>query len=58
MDSLEAKIKSLPLGSGVYLFKDAGGNIIYVGKAVNLRKRVESYFRPKSRSLKTGMFAQ
>jgi excinuclease ABC subunit C len=36
----------LPEGSGVYLFKDSSGKIIYVGKAKNLKKRVLSYFRP------------
>ena len=42
---LSSKIASLPLTSGVYLMKDAGGRIIYIGKAVNLRRRVKSYFR-------------
>ncbi len=46
-------VKGLPTTSGVYLYKDAAGDVIYVGKAVNIRKRVESYFRVKSRSLKT-----
>jgi len=38
------QIKGLPSRPGVYLFKDAEGNIIYVGKAANLRHRVSSYF--------------
>ena len=45
MDILR-KIKTLPLDSGVYLMKDAAGHVIYIGKAVSLRKRVQSYFRP------------
>jgi excinuclease ABC subunit C len=41
---LRERIRSLPTGSGVYLMKDALGRVIYVGKAVNLRSRVSSYF--------------
>ncbi len=52
-DSLRAKIASLPLTSGVYLMKDASGAIIYIGKAVDLRRRVQSYFRGKADRLKT-----
>ena len=44
--NIQESIRTLPLASGVYLMKDAGGRVIYVGKAVNLRKRVRSYFRP------------
>src|SRR5687768_16246728 len=36
----------IPTDPGVYLFKDARGEVIYVGKAVNLRARVRQYFRP------------
>lgn len=38
----------LPTTPGVYLYKDARGRIIYVGKARNLRRRILSYFRPGS----------
>ena len=53
MTEIKTKIKSLPTSSGVYLYKDAAGTVIYVGKAVNIRKRVESYFRKDTGSLKT-----
>ncbi len=38
------KVANLPLQPGVYLFKDAAGTILYVGKARSLRGRVKSYF--------------
>jgi excinuclease ABC subunit C len=51
--ALKAKIAALATTSGVYLMKDADGKIIYVGKAVNLRSRVRSYFRSQGRDPKT-----
>src|SRR6266849_10866874 len=42
---LAEKIRSLPTQPGVYLYKNAEGEIIYVGKAKNLRARVRSYFQ-------------
>jgi len=44
-DRLAEKLSSTPTGPGVYLLKDGGGKVIYVGKAVNLRARVRSYLR-------------
>src|SRR5256885_1542981 len=41
---LAAKIRTLPISAGVYLYKNAEGQVIYVGKANNLRSRVSSYF--------------
>jgi excinuclease ABC subunit C len=38
-----------PTTPGCYLMKDAGGRVIYVGKAKNLRRRLASYFRPSQR---------
>jgi excinuclease ABC subunit C len=43
MDLL-AKIRTIPTEPGVYLYKNAEGEVIYVGKAKNLRSRVASYF--------------
>lgn len=44
-DDLLQRIKAFPNKPGVYLMHDADGNIIYVGKAKSLKKRVSSYFR-------------
>ncbi len=41
---LLAKIRTIPTSAGVYLYKNAEGDVIYVGKAKNLRSRVASYF--------------
>ncbi len=42
---LQTKLDNLPTNPGVYLMKNDQGEIIYVGKAINLRNRVRSYFR-------------
>ncbi len=52
---LREKVANLPTQPGVYLFQDAGGAILYVGKALSLRSRVRSYFLDKSQQdAKTG----
>jgi excinuclease ABC subunit C len=43
--TLDEKLKEIPKSTGVYLYKDATGKIIYIGKAKNLRNRVRSYFQ-------------
>ncbi len=54
---LQARLDALPNKPGCYLMKDAQGEVIYVGKAVNLRHRVRSYFHrsaghsPKTRQM-------
>jgi excinuclease ABC subunit C len=54
----QKRLRDLPDGPGVYLFKDRAGEVIYVGKAASLRSRVRSYFQryhqlgePKVRSI-------
>jgi excinuclease ABC subunit C len=44
--SFEILLSNLPHKPGVYLMRDAAGNILYIGKALDLRKRVAHYFRP------------
>jgi len=45
---LSQKLSMLPEGPGIYLMKDARGEVIYVGKAADLRARVRGYFRAGS----------
>src|SRR6202451_2073255 len=52
---LAAKIRSIPTSPGVYLYKNDDAEVIYVGKAKNLRSRVSSYFHEgRSEDAKTG----
>ncbi|MDR3735709.1 MAG: excinuclease ABC subunit UvrC [Acidobacteriaceae bacterium] len=52
---LHEKIRTLPAQPGVYLYKNAEGEVIYVGKAKNLRARVRSYFLESAQAnAKTG----
>ena len=44
-NDIERLLDELPTEPGVYIMRDADGQVIYVGKAVNLRNRVRSYFR-------------
>jgi excinuclease ABC subunit C len=52
-DRINDLLASIPTKPGVYLHKDAEGNVLYVGKAVNLRSRVRSYFHSTVDSIKT-----
>ncbi len=44
-ERIEQQLKRLPAKPGVYLFRDAGGRVLYIGKAKSLRPRVRSYFQ-------------
>jgi len=56
-DHIESQVESLPHRSGVYLMHDVDGDVVYIGKTVDLRNRVRSYFHtsaqahPKTRAL-------
>ena len=51
---LEAKLAQLPTTPGVYFYKDDSGEVIYIGKAANLRNRVRQYFqKSRTRDVKT-----
>jgi len=52
MFDIKAELKKLPDSPGVYIMHDKADNIIYVGKAVNLKRRVSSYFQTRPRSPK------
>src|ERR1700694_874405 len=45
VEQIEEKLKALPTKPGVYLFRDASGQVLYIGKAKSLRPRVRSYFQ-------------
>jgi excinuclease ABC subunit C len=55
---LELQLKNLPQSCGVYQLLDKNNKVIYVGKAVNLRQRVRSYFHQNVISPKTKKIAQ
>lgn len=44
-EKIKIKLETLPSSTGIYKFLDKNGNCLYVGKAVNLKSRVSSYFR-------------
>ncbi|MBI3734506.1 MAG: GIY-YIG nuclease family protein, partial [Chloroflexi bacterium] len=57
--SIQDQLDALPTKPGCYLMKDAQGAVIYVGKAINLRSRVRSYWHKSSAytSPKTGQLS-
>lgn len=56
--ALEEKISILPDTPGVYMYYDAEGTVIYVGKAKNLKRRVSSYFNRTHDSLRTNLLVR
>ena len=57
-ENVQLILNNLPKVPGVYLHKDNAGNVIYVGKAINLRSRVRSYFQKNVDSYKTHRLRQ
>ena len=57
-DELRLKISLLPESPGVYMYMDAGGTVIYVGKAKKLKRRVSSYFNRVHPVLRTNMLVR
>ena len=53
-------VKKIPYEPGIYMMKDEKGEIIYVGKAISLRKRVRQYFQKNNKTArieKNGIFS-
>ena len=58
LPDIQDKLKGVSREPGVYLMKDATGNIIYIGKASDLRKRLASYFKPSGHlNVKAGILS-
>jgi excinuclease ABC subunit C len=51
--SLKLQVSTLPSTPGVYQYYDKDGTLLYIGKAKNLKKRVQSYFNKEHENAKT-----
>lgn len=58
MNSIKDQVKKLPECPGIYKYYDPKGTLLYVGKSVNLKKRVASYFVSKDLGPKTNLLVQ
>ncbi|MDE7470466.1 MAG: excinuclease ABC subunit UvrC [Paramuribaculum sp.] len=56
--AVEDKIAVMPSTPGVYMYFDAEGTVIYVGKAKNLKRRVSSYFNRTHESIRTNLLVR
>ncbi|MEE9500017.1 MAG: GIY-YIG nuclease family protein [Candidatus Omnitrophota bacterium] len=50
---IEKRLKKIPTSPGIYLFLGKNKEVLYIGKASNLKKRINSYFQKKYRPPKT-----
>ncbi len=57
-EELRQRLDTIPYKTGVYIFKDENGEVLYVGKSARLRSRVRSYFRPHGLSAKTQLLME
>lgn len=48
-ETIAEKLKKLPTSPGCYIYRDSDGSVLYVGKAINLRNRVRSYFQKNAK---------
>ena len=58
LPKIAIRLKTLPSNTGIYKFYDKVGNILYVGKAKNIKKRVSSYFRSNHKNFKTNLLVK
>ena len=58
LPKIALRLKTLPSNTGIYKFYDKVGNILYVGKAKNIKKRVSSYFRSNHKNFKTNLLVK
>ena len=56
--SVKVQISALPNGPGVYQYYDKGEKLLYVGKAINLKKRVASYFNREHDNARTRLLVK
>jgi excinuclease ABC subunit C len=57
-DKIKVQLSSIPSEPGIYIMKDAAGAVIYIGKALSLKKRVTSYFTKKDHDVKTAVLVR